>query len=133
MSPIMCPCFFKVELKLKADEIYDTFVDVISTGFTKGVIFVNNNNLGRFWKLGPQKTLYLPGIFGPYSEHFFTLGRPLAEKTSPPGKLNTRVFLRRNCLLRQVAIECEAMFRFTLFFFVNLFHLIFHLFWLRLN
>lgn len=30
-------------------------------GFTKGVVYVNGFNLGRFWKRGPQKTLYLPG------------------------------------------------------------------------
>ena len=34
------------------------------------------------------------------SEHSFTFDRHLAEETSPPAKLNTRV-----------AIECEAMFR----------------------
>ncbi|XP_049634307.1 beta-galactosidase-1-like protein 2 [Suncus etruscus] len=27
----------------------------------KGVVFVNGRNLGRYWNIGPQKTLYLPG------------------------------------------------------------------------
>lgn len=27
----------------------------------KGVVFVNGHNLGRYWCIGPQKDLYLPG------------------------------------------------------------------------
>ncbi|OXB65775.1 hypothetical protein ASZ78_004451 [Callipepla squamata] len=30
-------------------------------GWEKGVVFVNGHNLGRYWKIGPQETLYLPG------------------------------------------------------------------------
>lgn len=30
-------------------------------GWTKGVVFINGQNLGRYWNLGPQETLYLPG------------------------------------------------------------------------
>ncbi|CAK7319075.1 Beta-galactosidase-1-like protein 2 [Vulpes lagopus] len=30
-------------------------------GWTKGVIFINGQNLGRYWNIGPQETLYLPG------------------------------------------------------------------------
>ena len=30
-------------------------------GFTKGYIWVNGFNLGRFWNVGPQRALYLPG------------------------------------------------------------------------
>ncbi len=29
----------------------------------KGVIWVNGHNLGRFWNIGPQQTLYLPGAW----------------------------------------------------------------------
>lgn len=39
----------------------DTFLDM--TGWGKGVVFVNGHNLGRFWKAGPQQTLYVPGVF----------------------------------------------------------------------
>ena len=28
---------------------------------TKGVVFVNGFNLGRYWEIGPQETLYVPG------------------------------------------------------------------------
>lgn len=32
-------------------------------GFTKGYVFVNGINLGRYWNVGPQHTLYLPGVW----------------------------------------------------------------------
>ncbi len=41
-------------------EVYkDTFLDL--TGFGKGCVFLNGFNLGRFWEIGPQKRLYIPG------------------------------------------------------------------------
>ena len=30
------------------------------SGWTKGVIFVNDVNIGRYWSIGPQKRLYIP-------------------------------------------------------------------------
>jgi len=39
----------------------DTFLDM--QGHTKGVAFVNGRNLGRFWNVGPQRTLYVPAPF----------------------------------------------------------------------
>ena len=42
-----------------ADQPCDTFLNV--TGWTKGQVFVNGFNLGRYWPTkGPQKTLYVP-------------------------------------------------------------------------
>ncbi|MDR2525520.1 MAG: beta-galactosidase [Oscillospiraceae bacterium] len=32
-------------------------------GLKKGYIFVNGHNLGRYWAIGPQKTLYCPGCW----------------------------------------------------------------------
>jgi beta-galactosidase len=32
-------------------------------GWGKGVIWVNGRNLGRYWYIGPQQTLYLPGVW----------------------------------------------------------------------
>ncbi|XP_077448483.1 beta-galactosidase-1-like protein 2 isoform X1 [Stigmatopora argus] len=37
----------------------DTFVKL--PGWDKGVVFINGVNLGRYWSIGPQQTLYLPG------------------------------------------------------------------------
>jgi beta-galactosidase len=39
----------------------DVFLDMHSWG--KGIIFVNGYNLGRYWQVGPQQTLYLPGCW----------------------------------------------------------------------
>jgi beta-galactosidase len=36
----------------------DTFVD--TRQFGKGQVWINGRPLGRFWKAGPQRTLYLP-------------------------------------------------------------------------
>ncbi len=36
----------------------DTFFDV--SNYTKGVVWVNGHNLGRYWNIGPQKRLYCP-------------------------------------------------------------------------
>ncbi|MFP3488494.1 beta galactosidase jelly roll domain-containing protein, partial [Staphylococcus sp. SIMBA_130] len=42
------------------DQCYDTFVDL--EGFTKGNVYINGFNLGRYWQtMGPQQRLYLPG------------------------------------------------------------------------
>ncbi len=40
------------------DKTGDTFLDMRQFG--KGVVFVNGHNLGRYWEMGPQQTLYLP-------------------------------------------------------------------------
>ncbi len=29
----------------------------------KGIVFVNGINIGRYWSVGPQQTLYLPGCW----------------------------------------------------------------------
>ncbi|AOW08575.1 glycoside hydrolase family 35 protein [Flavobacterium gilvum] len=39
----------------------DTFLDMRDWG--KGIVFVNGINLGRYWSVGPQQTLYLPGCW----------------------------------------------------------------------
>ena len=43
------------------DKVGDTFLDMEKWG--KGIVFVNGVNLGRYWRVGPQHTLYLPGCF----------------------------------------------------------------------
>ena len=40
------------------DEKGDTFLDM--TGWGKGCVFLNGFALGRFWKAGPQRRLYVP-------------------------------------------------------------------------
>ncbi|XP_008686631.2 beta-galactosidase-1-like protein 2 [Ursus maritimus] len=52
------PAFFLGILRMGNDP-RDTFIKM--EGWTKGVIFINGQNLGRYWNVGPQETLYLPG------------------------------------------------------------------------
>jgi len=56
--------FFKGNFVLSRAEgnIYcDTFIDM--SEFTKGMVWVNGHNLGRYWNIGPQKRLYCPSTF----------------------------------------------------------------------
>jgi beta-galactosidase GanA len=53
------PVFYSGSFDMK--EIGDTFLEL--TGWTKGVVWVNGENLGRYWTVGPQQTLYLPGCY----------------------------------------------------------------------
>ncbi|MGN0468959.1 MAG: beta-galactosidase family protein [Acutalibacteraceae bacterium] len=53
------PAYFKGKFKAKSKA--DCFVRF--DGFTKGYVFVNGRNLGRYWNVGPQKALYLPGVW----------------------------------------------------------------------
>jgi len=39
----------------------DTFIDMKKWG--KGIIFINGINIGRYWQVGPQQTLYIPGVW----------------------------------------------------------------------
>ena len=50
------PSFSRFEFTL--DEPADTYID--TTGFGKGVAFVNGANVGRYWEIGPIATLYVP-------------------------------------------------------------------------
>ncbi|XP_023559591.1 beta-galactosidase-1-like protein 2 isoform X2 [Octodon degus] len=52
------PAFFLAFLRV-GDFPQDTFIKL--KGWKKGVIFINGRNLGRYWDVGPQETLYLPG------------------------------------------------------------------------
>lgn len=39
----------------------DTFLDMST--WEKGHVWVNGHHLGRFWKIGPQQTLFVPGVW----------------------------------------------------------------------
>ncbi|MEU6057856.1 glycoside hydrolase family 35 protein [Streptomyces sp. NPDC047097] len=47
--------------RLTVDRPADTFLAL--PGFAKGFCWVNGELLGRYWEIGPQTTLYLPGPF----------------------------------------------------------------------
>lgn len=54
------PAFFRGNLQVQYLP-RDTFLKL--EGWEKGVVFVNGANLGRYWKIGPQETLYLPATW----------------------------------------------------------------------
>ena len=58
-SPDSCagPCFYEGHFTIA--KAGDTFLDVRSLG--KGAVWVNGHAIGRYWDIGPQQTLYLPG------------------------------------------------------------------------
>lgn len=78
------PGFFKFEFDIQ--EIGDTFLDF--TGWGKGVAFVNGHNIGRYWEIGPQKRLYIPGPF-------LCKGRNEIVLFETEGKSNTWISLEK--------------------------------------
>ncbi|MFI5252178.1 MAG: beta-galactosidase [Bacteroidota bacterium] len=46
---------------ISLDTLGDTFFDM--SKFGKGIVFVNGHNMGRYWSLGPQQTLFVPGCW----------------------------------------------------------------------
>ncbi len=52
------PRFYQGEFEV--DECCDSFLDL--KGWDKGFVVLNGFNLGRYWNIGPQKTLYVPAF-----------------------------------------------------------------------
>jgi len=51
------PSFFRGTFMVNGTP-YDTFL--VTAGWSKGCAFVNGFNVGRYWKVGPQYSLYIP-------------------------------------------------------------------------
>jgi beta-galactosidase len=87
------PAFWRTAVKVQQPG--DTFLDLRSWG--KGFVWVNGHNLGRFWKIGPQQTMYLPGpwlrkgdneilildLLGPQSARIAGLEQPILNHLRP--------------------------------------------------
>ena len=58
-SPITQPAYYKAEFSLT--KTGDTYLDMRTWG--KGLVWVNGHCIGRFWEVGPQQTLYIPGCW----------------------------------------------------------------------
>uniref|UniRef100_A0A5F9CVB1 Beta-galactosidase n=1 Tax=Oryctolagus cuniculus TaxID=9986 RepID=A0A5F9CVB1_RABIT len=54
------PAFYRGTLRAGPSP-KDTFLSLPDWNY--GFVFINGRNLGRYWKIGPQKTLYLPGVW----------------------------------------------------------------------
>ena len=84
--PERWPAFFRGTFTV--DEPADTYL--VLPGWNKGVAWINGFNLGRFWKRGPQKTLYIPGpLLKPGENELIVLelhgvSKPVAELRNEP-------------------------------------------------
>lgn len=56
---IPAPAYYRAKFRL--DKTADTFLNMESWG--KGMVWVNGHALGRFWEIGPQQTLFMPGCW----------------------------------------------------------------------
>jgi beta-galactosidase len=79
-------CFYRATFHV--DEPGDTFLD--TSAFSKAAVWLNRHALGRIWSIGPQKTLYVPGLWLKRGENeviVFDLngepGRTLAGRDGP--------------------------------------------------
>ena len=59
ISYSMFPRIFKGQFTL--EEPGDGFLDM--RPLKRGIVWVNGYNLGRYWDIGPQKSLYVPGCW----------------------------------------------------------------------
>ena len=87
------PAFWRASLRV--NEPHDTFLDMRT--WSKGFLWVNGHNLGRFWNIGPQQTMYLPGpwlkrgenevlildLFGPEKPLIAGLEQPILNQLRP--------------------------------------------------
>jgi beta-galactosidase len=55
-GPTEMPVLKKATFSLEA--VGDTYLDMRAWG--KGCVWVNGHNLGRYWAIGPQQTVYVP-------------------------------------------------------------------------
>ncbi len=53
------PAYYRATFNLK--KTGDTYLDMSTWG--KGLVWVNGHCLGRFWEVGPQQTMFLPGCW----------------------------------------------------------------------
>jgi beta-galactosidase len=87
------PTFYRG--RFRVDTIGDTFLDV--RALSKGAIWIDGHPIGRYWNIGPQATLYVPGpwlhrgwnqitIFnmdGVADPHLAGLTRPILDGPTP--------------------------------------------------
>jgi beta-galactosidase len=87
------PAFWRGTVKV--DRPGDCFLDMHPWG--KGFVWVNGHNLGRYWNIGPQQTMYVPGpwlkegdneivildFLGPEKPVIAALDRPILTELRP--------------------------------------------------
>ena len=58
-NPQKYPAYYRGTFTL--DKTGDTFLNM--TNWSKGMVWVNGYAIGRYWEIGPQQTLYIPGCW----------------------------------------------------------------------
>lgn len=53
------PAFYRDTFDLTS--VGDTYLDM--RGWGKGFVWVNGHNLGRYWRIGPQQSLFVPSVW----------------------------------------------------------------------
>lgn len=53
---VSAPAFYRAGIRIEQPS--DTFLD--TRGWGKGYVLVNGHNLGRYWSVGPQRSLFAP-------------------------------------------------------------------------
>lgn len=54
------PGLYRATLRIDDEAPSDTFLHLEPFDWHHGIVLVNGFNLGRYWQIGPQKTLYIP-------------------------------------------------------------------------
>ncbi|UKJ06802.1 beta-galactosidase [Solitalea lacus] len=94
------PAWYRAKFNL--NKTGDTYIDLSTWG--KGMIWVNGYNIGRFWKIGPQQTFLMPGVWlkkgvneiiildleGPREAAVQGLKDPILDKINPDASLLSR-------------------------------------------
>ncbi len=102
------PAFWRATVKVTQPG--DCFLDLRPWG--KGFVWVNGHNLGRYWNIGPQQTMYVPGpwlkagdneivildLLGPEKPVVGALDHPILDELRP--KLDFTRASRREVKLR---------------------------------
>jgi beta-galactosidase len=85
------PCYFQTQMSV--DKPADTYLD--TRGLHKGMVWIGQQPLGRFWSIGPQYTLFTPGpwlqpgsntvtffdLVGDSSDHLKSITEPIFGAT----------------------------------------------------
>ncbi len=74
----------------KVNKPGDTFLNMGQFG--KGLVYVNGHALGRFWEIGPQQTLYLPGPWLKKGENEIVVFDIVGPKAAKAEGLKTPIY-----------------------------------------
>lgn len=88
-----CPVLYEGTFTLA--DTGDTFIDM--ENFGKGIVFINGINIGRYWQVGPQQTLYIPGVWLKKGENKIVIFEQLnAEPKAEVKTVKTPVLMKLN-------------------------------------